>query len=183
MEVDKYYQDMIDNILNGTSDREQLEIILKLVEGLKGWNDKGDDYLTNLYYYNLEQIEQKIKVVLEKEDYYSAYKKAIRDYAELDKLLFHFILVHNIQENKYGALSNFIREDNRFSITNDLVEENMIDFWFKDILLTIKKDNDEYKLFGIEVYDKNGDLIDTFDNIEDLNKKVEVLDNERETNY
>ena len=61
--------------------------------------------------------------------------------------------------------------------------KNMIDFWFKDILLTIKKDNDEYKLFGIEVYDKNGDLIDTFDNIEDLNKKVEVLDNERETNY
>ena len=44
MEVDKYYQDMIDNILNGASDREQLEIILKLVEGLKGWNDKGDDY-------------------------------------------------------------------------------------------------------------------------------------------
>ena len=183
MGIDEYYQDMIDNILNGASDREQLEIILKLVEGLKGWNDKGDDYLTDLYYYNLEQIEQKIKVVLEKEDCYSAYKKAIRDYNELDKLLFHFILVHNIQENKYGALSNFIREDNRFSITNDLVEENMIDFWFKDILLTIKKDNDEYKLFGIEVYDKNGDLIDTFDNIEDLNKKVEVLDNERETNY
>ena len=183
MEVDKYYQDMIDNILNGASDREQLEIILKLVEGLKGWNDKGDDYWTNLYYYNLEQIEQKIKVVLEKEDYYNSLCKAIRDYNELDKLLFHFILVHNIQENKYGALSNFIREDNRFSITNDLVEENMIDFWFKDILLTIKKDNDEYKLFGIEVYDKNGGLIDTFDNIEDLNKKVEVLDNERETNY
>ena len=183
MKVDKYYQDMIDNILNGASDREQLEIILELVKGLKGWNDKGDDYLTNLYYYNLEQIEQKIKVVLEKEDCYSSYKKAIKQYSELDKLLFHFILVHNIQENKYGALSNFIREDNRFSITNDLVEENMIDFWFKDILLTIKKDNDEYKLFGIEVYDENGDLIDTFDNIEDLNKKVEVLDNERETNY
>ena len=29
MELDKYYQDMIDNILNGASDREQLEIILK----------------------------------------------------------------------------------------------------------------------------------------------------------
>lgn len=29
MEVDKYYQDMIDDILNGASDREQLEIILK----------------------------------------------------------------------------------------------------------------------------------------------------------
>ena len=72
MEVDKYYQDMIDNILNSASDREQLEIILKLVEGLKCWNNKGDDYLTNLYYYNLEQIEQKIKVVLEKEDCHSA---------------------------------------------------------------------------------------------------------------
>ena len=87
MGIDKHYQEMIDNILNGASDREQLEIILKLVEGLKGWNDKGDDYLTNLYYYNLEQIEQKIKVVLEKEDYYSAYKKAIRDYTELQEIL------------------------------------------------------------------------------------------------
>ena len=42
MEVDKYYQDMIDNILNGASDREQLEIILKLVSGLKEWNKNCD---------------------------------------------------------------------------------------------------------------------------------------------
>ena len=63
MAVDKYYQEMIDNILNGASDREQLEIILELVKGLKGWNDKGNDYLINLYYYNLEQIEKKIEVI------------------------------------------------------------------------------------------------------------------------
>ena len=183
MELDKYYQDMIDNILNGASDREQLEIILKLVSGLKEWNMNCGGYCELLYYKGFNEIQHKIMAIRYKEDYYNSLYKAIRDYNELDKLLFHFILVHNIQENKYGALSNFIREDNRFSITNDLVEENMIDFWFKDILLTIKKDNDEYKLFGIEVYDKNGNLIDTFDNIEDLNKKVEVLDNERETNY
>ena len=184
MEVDKYYQDMIDNILNGASDREQLEIILKLVEGLKGWNDKGDDYLTNLYYYNLEQIEQKIKVVLEKEDCYSSYKKAIRDYTELQEILSLYIINNNIYRNKFGALKEFILKDKRFSFTNDLEEEDMLDFWYNDILLTLHKvGNIGYELIGIEVYDRYGNHIRTFDNIKDLKKEVEVSDNERETNY
>ena len=184
MEVDKYYQDMIDNILNGASDREQLEIILKLVEGLKGWNDKGDDYLTNLYYYNLEQIEQKIKVVLEKEDCYSAYNKAIRSYIELQKILSLYIINNDIYRNKFGALREFIKNDKRFSFTNDLEEENMLDFWYDDILLTLHKvGNIGYELIGIEVYDRNGNHIRTFNNIEDLKREVELINNERETNY
>lgn len=184
MEVDKYYQDMIDNILNGASDREQLEIILKLVEGLKGWNDKGNDYLTNLYYYNLEQIEQKIKVVLEKEDCYSSYNKAIKDYTKLQKILSLYIINNGIYRNKFGALREFIMSDERFSFTNDLEDDDMLDFWYKDILLTLRKvGNVGYELIGIEVYDYNGNHLRTFDNIESLKKEVEVLDNEREINY
>lgn len=71
MEVDKYYQDMIDNILNGTSDREQLEIILKLVSGLKEWNKNCDMYCKKLYYKELSQIEKKIIKIKEKEDLYN----------------------------------------------------------------------------------------------------------------
>lgn len=184
MEVDKYYQDMIDDILNGAGDREQLEIILKLVEGLKGWNDKGDDYLTNLYYYNLEQIEQKIKVVLEKEDCYSSYKKAIKQYNELEEIFSSYITDNNVYRNKFGALREFILNDSRFSFTNDLEESDMIDFWHKDILLTLHKiGNIDYELIGIEVYDRYGNHIRTFNNIKDLKWEVEVLDNERETNY
>lgn len=193
MEVDKYYQDMIDNILNGASDREQLEIILELVKGLKGWNDKGNDYLTNLYYYNLEQIEQKIKVVLDKEDCYSSYKNAIKEYTELQEILSLYIIDKKVYRNKFGALRELILNDtefrdkngySRFSFTNDLEEENMIDFWYKDILLTLHKvGNIGYELIGIEVYDRYGNHIRTFNNIKDLKWEVEVLDDEKRTNY
>jgi hypothetical protein len=182
MKVDKYYQDMIDDILNGASDREQLEIILELVKGLKGWNDKGNDYLTNLYYYNLEQIEQKIKVVLEKEDCYSSYKKAKRDFTELQKILSLYIINNDIYRNKFGALRDFILNDKRFSMTNDLEENDMLDFWYEDILLTLHKvGNIGYELIGIEVYDRNGNHLRTFDNIESLNKEIEVLDSGENT--
>lgn len=193
MKVDLYYQSMIDDILNGASDREQLEIILELVKGLKGWNDKGDDYLTNLYYYNLEQIEQKIKVVLEKEDCYSSYKKAIKQYEELEEIFSSYITDNNIYRNKFGALRELILNDiefknengfSRFSFTNDLEENDMIDFWYKDILLTLHKINNiDYELIGIEVYDRYGNHIRTFDNIKDLKWEVEVLDDEKRTNY
>ena len=60
----------------------------------------------------------------------------------------------------------------------------MIDFWYNDILLTLHKvGNTGYELIGIEVYDRYGNHTRTFDNIKDLKKEVEVLDNERETNY
>ena len=182
MEVDKYYQDMINNILNGASDREQLEIILKLVEGLKCWNDKGDDYLTNLYYYNLEQIEQKIKVVLEKEDCYSAYTKAKRDFTELQKILSLYIINNGVYRNQFGALRDFILNDKRFSMTNDLEEDYMLDFWYEDMLLTLHKvGNIGYELIGIEVYDRNGNHLRTFDNITSLNKEIEVLESGENT--
>ena len=87
-----------------------------------------------------------------------------------------YIILNNITGDKYGALYNLIKSNDRFSITNDL--GNMLDFWYKDILLTIKKvGNVGYELCGIEVYDSN-DLIRTFNNIEDLVWEVEVLDNE-----
>ena len=60
MELDKYYQDMIDNILNGASDREQLEIILKLVSGLKEWNMNCGGYCELLYYKGFNEIQHKI---------------------------------------------------------------------------------------------------------------------------
>ena len=71
--VDKYYQNMIDEILNGASDREQLEIILKLVVGLKEWNTNGNavDYVIGLYYEGLSQIETEIKEIMRKEDEYN----------------------------------------------------------------------------------------------------------------
>lgn len=174
--VDKYYEKMIYDITNGASDREQLEIILELVKGLKGWNDIGDDYLTSLYYYNLDEIENKIQDILNKESDYSALNKAIRDYNELKKLLSMYVVVHNIKENKFESLCAFIKTDDRFSITNDL--ENMLDFWFNDILLTIKKiDDNDYELVGIEVYDRNGNLIGNFNTYGELSKKVEELYN------
>ena len=72
----------------------------------------------------------------------------------------------------------------RFSYTNDLEENNMIDFWYKDILLTLHQINSvDYELFGIEVYDRYGNHIRTFNNIKDLKWEVEVLDNEKGTNY
>lgn len=71
MGIDKYYQKMIDEILNGASDREQLEIILKLVSGLKEWNKNCDMYCEKLYYKELSQIEKKIIKMKEKEDLYN----------------------------------------------------------------------------------------------------------------
>ena len=175
--VDKYYEKMIYSITNGASDREQLEIILKLVKGLKSWNFYGKDYLTQLYYFGLDEVENKIKDILDKEDNYSALNKAIRDYNELKKLLSMYVVVHNIKENKFEGLCAFIKTDDRFSITNDL--ENMLDFWFNDILLTIKKiDDNDYELVGIEVYDRNGNLIGNFNTYGELTKKVEELNNE-----
>lgn len=182
--IDEYYQDMIDNILNGASDREQLEIIYKLVVGLKEWNNKGNDYLTDLYYYKLDEIEKIIKETLGKDDYYSACNKAIKDYTELQKILSLYIINNGIYRNKFGALRELIKNDERFSFTNDLEENDMLDFWYKDILLTLHKvGNVGYELIGIEVYDYNGNHLRTFDNIESLKKEVEVLDNEREINY
>ena len=56
MGIDKHYQEMIDEILNGASDREQLNIIHKLVVGLKEWNKNCDMYCEKLYYKELSQI-------------------------------------------------------------------------------------------------------------------------------
>ena len=80
MELDKYYQDMIDNILNGASDREQLEIILKLVSGLKEWNMNCGSYCELLYYKGFNEIQHKIMAIRYKEDYYNSLCKAIKDY-------------------------------------------------------------------------------------------------------
>lgn len=71
MGIDKYYQEMIDEILNGASDREQLNIIHKLVVGLKEWNKNCDMYCEKLYYKELSQIEKKIIKIKEKEDLYN----------------------------------------------------------------------------------------------------------------
>ena len=70
MGIDKHYQEMIDEILNGASDREQLNIIHKLVVGLKEWNKNCDMYCEKLYYKELSQIEKKIIKITNKKNRY-----------------------------------------------------------------------------------------------------------------
>ena len=85
MEIDKYYQEMIDEILNGASDREQLNIIHKLVVGLKEWNKNCEMYCEELYYDGLSQIERKIIEMQKKEDIYNKLEELSKE--DLLKLL------------------------------------------------------------------------------------------------
>ena len=71
MRIEKHYQEIINEILNNTSDREQLNIIHQLVKGLKEWNKNCDSYCEKLYFKELSRIEKKIMKIKEKEDLYN----------------------------------------------------------------------------------------------------------------
>lgn len=70
MRLDKYYKDLIDQITNSASDREQLYIIEDLVLALRDWQgifiEEGS--VEELYYNNLNKILDIIKETLNKED-------------------------------------------------------------------------------------------------------------------
>ena len=68
MRLDKYYKDLIDQITNAASDREQLYIIECLALSLCDWQypyEPGS--VQELYYNNLNKILDIIKETLEKE--------------------------------------------------------------------------------------------------------------------
>lgn len=69
MRLDKYYRDLIDQITNSASDREQLYIIENLVLSLRDWQDvyMEEGSVEELYYNNLNKILDIIKETLEKE--------------------------------------------------------------------------------------------------------------------
>jgi len=69
MRLDKYYKDLIDQITNSASDREQLYIIEALVLSLRDWQDvyMEEGSVEELYYNNLNKILDIIKETLEKE--------------------------------------------------------------------------------------------------------------------
>lgn len=69
MTLDKYYKDLIDQITNAASDREQLYIIECLTLSLCDWQypyEPGS--VQELYYKNLNKILDIIKETLEKEN-------------------------------------------------------------------------------------------------------------------
>lgn len=69
MRLDKYYKDLIDQITNTASDREQLFIIECLALSLCDWQypyEQGS--VQELYYNNLNKILDIIKETLEKEN-------------------------------------------------------------------------------------------------------------------
>lgn len=68
MRLDKYYKDLIDQITNSASDREQLYIIEDLALSLCDWQypyEPGS--VQELYYNNLNKILDIIKETFEKE--------------------------------------------------------------------------------------------------------------------
>lgn len=69
MRLDKYYKDLIDQITNSASDREQLYIIECLTLSLRDWQDvyMEEGSVEELYYNNLNKILDIIKETLEKE--------------------------------------------------------------------------------------------------------------------
>jgi hypothetical protein len=69
MILDKYYKDLIDQITNATSDREQLFIIECLTLSLRDWQSPyfSEGSVEELYYNNLNKILDIIKETLEKE--------------------------------------------------------------------------------------------------------------------
>lgn len=74
MKLDKYYKDLIDQITNEASDREQLYIIECLVRSLRDWQPPIESFkfkpgsVEELYYNNLNKILDIIKKTLEKEN-------------------------------------------------------------------------------------------------------------------
>lgn len=67
--LDKYYERIIYNITHTLSDREQLEIILRLVDSLYSWQiPYKEGTPEELYATNLSKIRDIIKETLEKED-------------------------------------------------------------------------------------------------------------------
>ena len=146
-----------------------IEDIEKSINGLLDYA-KANNYTIQDYEKELASLEWVLGILNTRK----VYKKALEDYTELQKIFSTYIIENKLETNKFEKLCELIRTDNRFSITNDLMEENMIDFWFKDILLTIKKvGNVGYELFGIEVYDTDGEFYRDFNNIESLVKEVE----------
>ena len=69
MRLDKYYKDLIDQITNSASDREQLYIIECLALSLRDWQSlyEPEGSVEELYYNNLNKILDIIKETLEKE--------------------------------------------------------------------------------------------------------------------
>ena len=69
MRLDKYYKDLIDQITNSASDREQLYIIECLTLSLRDWQSlyEPEGSVEELYYNNLNKILDIIKETLEKE--------------------------------------------------------------------------------------------------------------------
>lgn len=70
MRLDKYYKDLIDQITNSASDREQLYIIECLTLSLRDWQSlyEPEGSVEDLYYKNLNKILDIIKETLEQED-------------------------------------------------------------------------------------------------------------------
>ena len=67
--LDKFYEDMIAEISNGASDREQLIIIARLVDNLRAWQlPCMKDTPEELYAINLAKIRTIIDETLNKED-------------------------------------------------------------------------------------------------------------------
>ena len=67
--LDKFYEDMITNISNGASDREQLIIIARLVNNLRAWQlPYTGNTVEELYAVNLTKIKTIIDETLKKED-------------------------------------------------------------------------------------------------------------------
>ena len=67
--LDKYYLDMIYNIDNGASDREQLLIIKELITRLIDWQGLyiSDNSVEDLYYNNLNKMLEIAKDTLSEE--------------------------------------------------------------------------------------------------------------------
>ena len=67
--MDKYYQDMIDNITGTADDMTQLKIIESLVLSLRDWNDPHEEgSVEELYYQNMDRILYIIDETIKKED-------------------------------------------------------------------------------------------------------------------